>query len=256
MTERLVEYDVDVASSCAVITLCRPAQRNALGNQMVSELLTAVQHALDDDAVRSLVLTGAGDRAFCAGADLTELRHRDHLTETGPVSGQRRELSALLESAPKPSIAALNGHAVGGGLELALACTFRIAVPHAKLGLPEVGLGIIPGNGGTQRLGRLVGLGRALEMVLTGVLVDAAYAERIGLVNTMVDSAELLPEAHRWAALLAGKPFRALAAAKETVMMSGDVPITAGLGYENKWFALLCSSPEKMAIVDNLMAGS
>lgn len=254
MTENVVAYDVDAASSCAIITLCRPAQRNALNNQMVRELLMAVRQAHADEAVRSVILTGTGDRSFCAGADLTELRQRDHLTETGPVSGQRRELSSLLESAPKPSIAAVNGHAVGGGLELALSCTFRIAVPHAKLGLPEVGLGIIPGNGGTQRLRRVVGLGRALEMVLTGELVSTTYAERIGLVNKVVDSADLLPEAHRWAALLAGKPSRALAAAKEAVMNGGDMPLSAGLSFENKWFALLCSSPEKIALVETKLS--
>lgn len=250
MIEPSVKYEFDADTACAIITLNRPEKRNALNNEVIGRTFEYAERAQHDDNVRSVVLTGTGDRVFSAGADLAELGRRDHISEIGPVSGRRRELTFVLENMPKPTIAALNGHAVGGGLELALACTFRIAAPHIKLGLPEVGLGIMPGNGGTQRLARLIGMGRALEMVLTGTLFEAEQAEHIGLVNKIVRKGSVLDEARTWAALFATKPPRALAAAKEALLISNDLPLAAGLGYENKWFAILCGAPEKTAALE------
>lgn len=241
-TGRMVR--LEVADGVAVITLDRPAARNALCAELVDQLLAAASAAASDDSVGCVILTGAGDRAFCAGADIDELRRRDHRTESAPGS-PRRELAALLEGMPKPAIAALNGHALGGGLELAMACTFRLAVPGARLGLPEIRLGIMPGNGGTQRLVRLVGAGRAMEMVLTGAPVTAAEAERIGLVNRVVTPGRLPAEARDLAAALARSAPAALAAAKESVLVAGDVPLAAGLAFERSLFAVLCGSPDK-----------
>lgn len=250
MTASIVSYKLQADAASAIITIERPEQRNALNNQVIEELLASLQQAATDPAVRSVILTGAGDRAFCAGADLIELRARDHITETGPVAVRRREVAALLERMRKPTIAAVNGHAVGGGLELAIACTFRIASSAAKLGLPEITLGILPGNGGTERLRRLVGLARALELVLTGNLIDAAEAQRIGLVHRVVPANDVLSEALGWAKLLEDRPPRALAAAKDAILTGADLPLDAALSFENKWFALLCGSPEKEAALN------
>lgn len=244
MAEALVGYAVDDTCSAAIVTLNRPTLRNALSTELIEDALAATRRAEDDDRVRSVIVTGAGD-AFAAGADLNELLERDHQTETGARSAQRRELASLLENMSKPTIAALNGHAVGGGLELALACTFRLAAPRAKLALTELSVGILPGNGGTQRLARLVGVGRALEMVLLGEAVDAEKAQTIGLIHRVVPSDLLMEQARALARQLAAKPRRALTAAKEAVLMAWDVPIATGIAYENKWFAILCGSPDK-----------
>ena len=254
MTETLVTYDVDAAHACAVLTIDRPDSRNALNDEVIAQLLECAIAAKDDEEIRVVILTGAGDRAFCAGADLEELRRRDHISEVGPASSCRRELASTFERMPKPTIAAMNGHAIGGGLELALACTFRIASEGSRLGLPEVTLGILPGNGGTQRLARLVGMGRALEIVLTGSLIEAVDAQRIGLVHRVTPHGQVMEEARRWAALLAALPPRALAAAKEAVLASSDMVLDAGISYENKWFALLCGSSEKIRALDERAA--
>lgn len=242
---RLVRSEFDTEYSATVITLDRPNARNALNSELAKQASQALQDAAGDDRVRSVILTGAGDRAFCAGADIEELLARDQISEVGPESALRHQLTAMLETMPKPSIAAINGHAIGGGLELALACTIRLCVPKAKLGLGEINLGIMPGNGGTQRLTRLIGMGRALEMVLTGQPIDGHHAERIGLVNTVVEPDQLMPRALALAAVFASKSRRALAAAKDAVLMSSDVPLAAGLAYENKWFAILNGAPDK-----------
>jgi enoyl-CoA hydratase len=244
MTE-VVRYEVDSTSRIATITMDRPEVRNALNMAMYEGLAVAVERAASDDGVRAVVVTGAGDRAFSAGADMDELMDRSHLTETEGASFVRRQVTARLETMAKPTIAAMNGHAIGGGLEVAIACTFRYVVPRAKLGFGEINLGIIPGNGGTQRAVRLVGLGKALELILTGNPIDAAEAERIGLVHRIVEPQELMSQALGLAAELGGKSRRALAAAKEAVLLAGDVPLAAGLAFENKWFAIVNGSPDK-----------
>ena len=169
----------------AVLTLDREKALNALSFVVIEEIGARLDEVARSDA-RALIVTGAGTRAFCAGADITELRHRDLMAQRrGAERGQ--QTFAKLDTLPIPSIAVINGYALGGGLELALACTFRIATRNAKLGFPEIKLGLIPGYGGTQRLPRVVGEARALEMIMTGRTVDAEEAERIGLVSRLVD---------------------------------------------------------------------
>ena len=179
-------------SGIAHITVNRPAVRNALNSATMRELKAVFEQAKADDSVRVVILTGAGDKAFVAGADINEL------AKLSPVEGREYSLAGqaifdLIESLGKPVIAAVNGYALGGGCELAMACTFRIASDNAVFGQPEVKLGIIPGYGGTQRLSRLVGRGHAAQLLLTGEMIQAAEALRIGLVNQVVPQTELLP---------------------------------------------------------------
>ena len=169
----------------AVLTLDRPEALNALSFAVLGEIGARLDEVARSDA-RALIVTGAGSRAFCAGADIRELRHRDLMAQRrGAELGQ--QIFARLDALPMPSVAVINGYAFGGGLELALACTFRLATRNAKLGLPEIRLGLIPGYGGTQRLPRVIGEARALEMIMTGRTVEAEEAERIGLVARLVD---------------------------------------------------------------------
>jgi enoyl-CoA hydratase len=213
----------------AVLTLDRQEALNALSFSIIE----ALGRRLDDvaaSAARCLVITGAGTRAFCAGADIKELRGRDLMAQKrGAELGQ--SVFAKLDTLPMASIAAINGFAFGGGLELALACTFRLATPNAKMGLPEVKLGLIPGYGGTQRLPRVVGEARALELILTGRTVDAAEAERIGLVSRVVDG-----DAVEAALALAGEFQRyslpVLGLARAAVQRALTVPLHEGLKIE------------------------
>ena len=229
----------------AIITFNRPEVRNALNYRAIDEALEAVRNAETDDSVRVLILTGAGEKAFIAGADIGELRERNTMTELGSRSAQRRVLANLLETMSKPTIAAINGFAVGTGLELAMACTIRIASENAKFGLPEINLGIMPGNGGTQRLPRLVGEGRAMEMILTGELIDAPEAYRIGLVNKVVPQTELMNYVKELAQKLAAKPPLAVKLAKNAIRTGLNMTLNDGIEYENKLFAILCGSQDK-----------
>jgi enoyl-CoA hydratase len=176
------------------LTLNRPKVLNALNASTWNDLRTAFEDARDDAALRGVILTGAGDRAFIAGADISELAHATAIdAERSSRFGQ--EVLDLVENLGKPVIAAINGFALGGGCEMAMACTIRIAVEHAKFGQPEVKLGLLPGGGGTQRLPRLVGKGRALQLILSGAMISAQEAFRIGLVNEVVPAAGLIPRA-------------------------------------------------------------
>jgi enoyl-CoA hydratase len=180
----------------ATLVIDRPSKLNALNAQTLSELEQAFDAVAADDAVRGVIVTGAGDKAFVAGADIGELAKET--ATSGHLAARRgQDVFRKIETSGKPVVAAINGFALGGGLELALACHLRVASDRAKLGLPEVSLGIIPGYGGTQRLARLVGRGRALELILTGAHVDAAEAHRIGLVNRVVPAAELLEQTEK-----------------------------------------------------------
>jgi enoyl-CoA hydratase len=201
LTNILVERDGAVAT----ITINRPKVLNALSMETLDELRRAILALKHDDGVRVVILTGAGDKSFIAGADINELAQQT------PVGGREHALRGqhvldLIEHMGKPVIAAINGYALGGGCELAMACTIRIAADTAKLGQPEINLGIIPGYGGTQRLSRLIGRGRALELLLTGDQITAAEAHRLGLVNRVVTGANLMGEAHKLAHTLAAKP--------------------------------------------------
>lgn len=212
------------------ITLNRPEQLNAINAKCREELMQVFLAARDNPAQRVLLITGAG-RAFSAGADLKD----GSVTEPPVESVESRwwgDYRSALASLGKPSIAAVNGYALGGGFELALACDLRLAAEEAAFAAPEINLGSIPAGGATQRLARLAGLGRAMELVLLGERIDAAEAYRIGLVNRVVAAAELLPTARAWAKKLAAKAPLALKYAKEAVNKSVDIPIEDGIRLE------------------------
>jgi enoyl-CoA hydratase len=227
----------------AVLTVNRPDALNAFDVETLTELRDRLRELAEDDEARVVVLTGAGDRAFAAGADIKYMSGLDvdQAKEWGALG---HEVGRLLETMPKPTIAAVNGFALGGGCELALACDFRYASSTAKLGQPEVNLGIIPGWGGTQRLARVVGIGVAKELVLTGRVVDAEEALRIGLVNAVHEPDELLEKTLEVAEALAAKGPLALAAAKEAVnrALAGDH--SDNLGREADYFGELFSSAD------------
>ena len=229
----------------ATITINRPEVLNALTQALMEELGHAIDEAETDEEVRVLILTGAGERAFVAGADIKEVNARDTTSELWLKSRIRRNVFIRLEHLFKPSIAAVNGYAFGGGCELALACTFRIASDKAKFGQPEINLGIFPGLGGTQRLARLVGKGRAMEMILTGEPIDAQEAFRIGLVNRIMPAANLMEEARAFAGKLTAKSPLAIRAAKDAVDYGADMSLTAALEFENRLFAIVSGSADR-----------
>ena len=231
------QLTLDVADRIATITVNRPDKLNALDDATIAELGEAIDLVRDDDAVGGVILTGAG-RAFVAGADIAELSGQQ------PMDARRRALVGQaifrrFETSPKPTIAAVNGFALGGGCELAMACHVRIAAETAKFGQPEAKLGILPGYGGTQRLPRLVGKGRALQLLLTGEIIDAAEAYRIGLVNLVVPGAELLARARTMLGqMLANGPL-ALAHTIDAVNDGLDRTLDGGLVLEANHFGLL-----------------
>ncbi|HET7436845.1 MAG TPA: enoyl-CoA hydratase-related protein [Thermoanaerobaculia bacterium] len=225
------------------ITIDRPKVLNALNAETVEEIGRAFADARDDDSVKAVILTGAGEKAFVAGADIAELATMTPITGKAVAEkGQRTFLS--IERFPKPVIAAINGFALGGGCELALACHMRIASEKAQLGLPEVTLGIIPGYGGTQRMARLLGKGIALELILTGDRIGAAEAERIGLVNKVVPADQLLPAAEELARKIVTRGPLAVRAAIEAVMSGSDMPFAEGQFLEATLFGLLASTAD------------
>lgn len=213
----------------AVLTLDRPEALNALSFAILKDVARAFDEAAEWP-IRALIVTGAGEKAFCAGADIKELRGRDLAAQKrGAEFGQ--SVFAKLDRFPVPSVAAINGYAFGGGLELAMACTFRVASPNAKVGLPEIKLGLIPGYGGTQRLPRLVGEARALEMIMTGRTVGAEEAERIGLVNKVVEG-DTLEGAIAFARTFTCYSLPVLGFARDAVRRALDLPISEGLKVE------------------------
>jgi enoyl-CoA hydratase len=227
----------------AQLTIHRPEKRNALNAALIEELEIAVEAVADDPRVRGLILTGAGGKAFVAGSDIAELAALSPL-EARAVSARGQRLTRRLETLGIPSIAAINGYALGGGLELAMACTLRVAAESALLGLPEVKLGLIAGYGGTQRLPALVGRGRALEILLTGEPVGAREAWRIGLVNHVVPDGELLAFARALAAKIVANAPRAVALAMDAVDTSLNFGLDAGLNWESAAFGLAASSAD------------
>ena len=213
----------------ALITLNRPDALNALSLSLIAELGRVLDQVAQSDA-RALLITGAGEKAFCAGADIKELTGRSLAAQKrGAELGQAT--FAKLERLPMPSIAVINGYAFGGGLELALACTLRIATRNAKMGLPEIKLGLIPGYGGTQRLPRAVGEGRALDMILTGRTIDAEEAYRIGLVQRLVEG-DAISQGIAYARELAGYSLPVLGLAREAVLRAHATPLNEGLKIE------------------------
>ena len=234
---------IDRDGAVAIVTINRPKVLNALSSQTLDELRRAVLALRHDASVRSIVITGAGDKAFVAGADIGEL------AQQSPVAGRDHALRGqhvfdLIENLGKPTVAAINGFALGGGCELAMACTLRLAADSARLGQPEINLGLIPGYGGTQRLARLVGPGPALDLLLTGRQVAADEALRLGLVNRVVAAAELLPEARKLAALLATKAPVALRCIVDAVNQGLQMPLTQAQGLEAALFGLVFSTDD------------
>ncbi|PYT37534.1 MAG: enoyl-CoA hydratase [Acidobacteria bacterium] len=227
----------------ARITISRPEKLNALDRQTVQEIDRVVASAGQDPSVGVLIITGAGEKAFVAGADIGELASQTPVEGTAYARAGQAVLDRL-ERLGKPSIAAINGYALGGGLELAMACTLRVAAESAKLGQPEVALGIIPGYGGTQRLARLVGAGRALEMILTGEPIDAREALRIGLLNRVVPAAELLPAAEALARTILTRGPVALRYALQAVHEGLQTTLNEGLSMEAALFGLCCATED------------
>lgn len=234
---------VATADHIATITINRPDKLNALNDATMTELGRVVEQVRDDPAVRGVVITGAG-RAFIAGADISELRAKS-ADEAYALARRGQEVFRRIETSPKPVVAAVNGFALGGGCELAMACHVRIASATAKFGQPEVKLGTIPGYGGSLRLARLVGVGRALELLLTGDMIDATEAHRIGLVNAVVPTGDAAVEAARamLGRMLVNGPL-ALSQSIDVVLRGADVGIDEGLALEAGAFAALAGSED------------
>jgi enoyl-CoA hydratase len=234
---------IEASEGIATVTVNRPGKLNALNAGTVAELASVFRQLHDDDDVRGVIVTGAGDKAFVAGADIGEL------AEMGPLSGIRtsragQDAFRFLERMPKPVVAAVNGFALGGGLELALACHLRTASRTAKFGLPEVKLGIIPGYGGTVRLPRLVGRGRALELILSGDMIDADEAWRIGLVNRIAAPDELMEQTRQLLGRITANGPVALALAIEAVDRAASTTIEDALILESNMFGLLAATDD------------
>jgi enoyl-CoA hydratase len=227
----------------ARITFNRPAVLNALNTNTLKELGDCLDEVRRDDAIRVLILTGAGEKAFVAGADINELAQRT-AADGKDFALYGQHIFHRLETLGKPSIAAINGFALGGGCELALACTIRIASRTAKLGLPEAKLGILPGYGGTQRLARLCGKGIAHEIILTGEMIAAEEALRIGLVNRVVEPSELLGVSESIAAKIAANAPLAVKYAMEAIERGAEMPQHEGLFLEAALFSLTCATED------------
>jgi len=243
MSYRHILFEVDQAG-VALITVNRPEKLNALSGDVIAELRTAFEWTANEPAVRAAIVTGAGDKAFVAGADINELAALSAY-EAREYALRGQQAFRILETSGKPSVAAVNGYALGGGLELAMACTVRFAAETAKLGQPEVKLGIIPGYGGTQRLPRLVGRGRAMELLLSGDPVTAAEAHRIGLVNAVVAPGELLNYSRAWLArVLANGPL-ALGLVVDAVDAGLNGGLEEGLRFEAAAFGMSAATDDR-----------
>jgi enoyl-CoA hydratase/carnithine racemase len=234
---------VERHEATAIVTINRPKVLNALNTQTLDELRRAILDLKQDETVRAVIVTGAGEKAFVAGADINELARQT------PTSGREHALAGqhvfdLIENMGKPVIAAINGYALGGGCELAMACTLRIAADSARLGQPEISLGLIPGYAGTQRLPRLVGTGKAMEMLLTGTPVTADEAQRIGLVNRVVAAADLLAEARKLAEQLSKNAPVAMRYIANAVNKGADMPFADACQYEATLFGLVASTDD------------
>ena len=241
--DRLENILVERDGGVATLTINRPKVLNALSTQTLDELRRAILALKYDEGVRVVIITGSGDKSFIAGADINEL------SQQTPIGGRELALRGqhvfdLIENLGKPIIAAINGYALGGGCELAMACTIRIAADTAKLGQPEINLGIIPGYGGSQRLSRLVGRGRALELLLTGDQISAAEAYRLGLVNRVVTGANLMGEARKLAQALAAKAPIAVRYIIDAVNKGLQMPLPDAQVFEATLFGLVAATED------------
>ena len=234
----------EIRDAVAIVTVNRPEKLNALNAAVIAELGDVADRMGKDPEIRGMILTGAGPKAFVAGADIGEIAAQ------GPVAGKARALEGQrvfrsLEQCGKPVIAAVNGFALGGGCEIAMACDVRLASETAKFGQPEVNLGIIPGYGGTQRLPRLVGTGKAKQLILTGELISAAEAHRIGLVDEVYPAAELMEKALKMAQTIASKGPVAVMTAKRCVNLGMNVDLKSALEFEHTQFGVICATDDK-----------
>jgi enoyl-CoA hydratase len=228
----------------AFVTIARPKVLNALDAATMQELTQAFQAIREDDDVLAVILTGEGEKAFVAGADITELATLD-ATAAADLATRGQAVFSLIEDLGKPVIAAVNGFALGAGCELALACTIRLAADTARFGQPETKLGLIPGYGGTQRLPRLIGKGRSLQILLTGEMIDAYEALRIGLVNEVVPAAQLLSRAEAVAAKIIANGPLAIRYCLQAVNRGMEMSLSEALAHEAALFALCCSTEDK-----------
>lgn len=242
MPESLGTLLLDLGDGIAVVSINRPDVRNAVNRQVQDELRQVLAWARDDESVAALVFTGVGDKAFIAGADISQVA--GYTIATGLESAMQR-LYDEIESFEKPTIAAVNGYALGGGCELAMACDIRIASKRARFGLPETMLGVLPGAGGTQRLPRLVGVGRAVEMILTGRIVEADEALTMGLVTQVVDPEKLLDVARSTAATITAKGPVAVRLAKLVIRAGMDADRATGLAVERLAQTVLYATSDK-----------
>ncbi|MGB0631798.1 MAG: enoyl-CoA hydratase/isomerase family protein [Alphaproteobacteria bacterium] len=226
-----------------IVTLHRPERLNAMTHQMRIDLMDCVRKAEANNDIRAIVFTGHGDKSFCAGANIPELEERTLHTEMAHGADLRKELPTVVERLAKPTVAAINGYCYGAGLEFSMGCTLRIASDNASLGQPEINLAQIPGSGGTQRLYRFVGLGWAMQMVLTGEPVDAAKAREIGLVTETTAPQDLLPRAKELARLLGSRAPMAFQTGRDAVLRSTETDLLTGIDYEKKLYSI-CMATE------------
>jgi enoyl-CoA hydratase len=233
----------EIKNNVGLVTVNRPDKLNALNGETINELEDVFSSIKNNPEVFVVVITGSGEKAFVAGADIAELNKLDVLSAK-EFSEKGNRVYRMIETLDKPVIAAVNGFALGGGCELALACHIRIASDNAKFGQPEVNLGIIPGYGGTQRLARVVNSARALEMILTGDLVSAEEAYRIGLVNKVYPQSELLNSTFDLANKIISKGQQAIRLALKAVKATDNMSLVEGLNYEASLFALVCGTED------------
>lgn len=235
---------IDVENYIATITINRPEALNAMNKVLVAELKEAMEKCVENDDVGVIVITGSGEKAFVAGADIKAMQKMSG-RQALEFSREGQEMTMVIENSPKPVIAAINGFALGGGCEIALACDMRVAAENAKFSQPEVALGIIPGWGGTQRLPRLIGKGRAIEMITGGGMIDAEEALRIGLVNHVVPQPELMEKVHSLAKSILKNGPAAVGAALKCIHHGFDKHLENGLDIELNAFAELFETDEQ-----------
>jgi len=235
---------VETKDNILVVKISRERALNALNREVIAELQQLFSFYWSDETIKCVIITGAGEKAFVAGADIVELADLD-VRSGSELSARGLYLMKTIQNFPKPVIAAINGFALGGGCELAMACDIRLASEKARLGQPEVNLGVIPGYGGTQRLPRLVGRGKAMQLILTGEMINAAEAHRVGLVDEVYPPDQLMDKAMEMAKLIATKGPIAVTLAKECINRGLDGPLTAGCDLEKANFGQLCGTGDK-----------
>lgn len=235
---------VETKEGCLVVTINREKALNALNAETIAEMQKLFSYYWTDDTIKVVVITGTGPKAFVAGADISELADTDLRSGTD-TAARGQYLMKTIQNFPKPVIAAINGFALGGGCELAMACDIRLASEKARLGQPEVNLGIIPGYGGTQRLSRLVGRGKAMQLILTGEMITAQEAHRIGLVEEVYPHDELMTKAMEMAEAICAKAPIAIQTAKECINRGLDVALSVGCDLEKVSFGQTCGTGDK-----------